>query len=94
MYLNVSYNARFQLLLTSMEIQNLGTGNVLCNILFLVNFNHSLKKSQLETKCVGNKRGAYNYKKCLCVSLVLLKNERKRKKLQILKKVYFLYCEF
>ena len=30
MYLNVSYNARFQLLLTSMEIQNLGTGNVLC----------------------------------------------------------------
>ena len=94
MYLNVSYNARFQLLLTSMDIQNLGTGNVLCNILFLVNFNHSLKKSQLETKCVGNKRGAYNYKKCLCVSLVLLKNEKKRKKLQILKKVYFLYCEF
>ena len=94
MYLNVSYNARFQLLLTSMEIQNLGTGNVLCNILFLVNFNHSLKKSQLETKCVGNKRGAYNYKKCLCVSLVLLKNEKKkRKKLQILKKVYFL-CKF
>ena len=94
MYLNVSYNARFQLLLTSMEIQNLGTGNVLCNILFPVNFNHSLKKSQLETKRVGNKRGAYNYKKCLCVSLVLLKNEKKRKKLQILKKVYFLYCEF
>ena len=79
MYLNVSYNARFQLLLTSMEIKNLGTGNVLCNILFLVNINHSLKKFQLKTKCVGNKRGAYNYKKCLCVSLVLLKMKKKEK---------------
>ena len=89
MNLNVSYNARFQLLLTSMEIHNLGTGNVLCNILFLVNFNHSLKKSQLETKCVGNKRGAYNYKKCLCVSLVLLKNEKKKEKVTNFKKSLF-----
>ena len=80
MYLDVFYNARFQLLLTSMEIKNSGTPT--CYVIFPVNCSHSLVVSQLETKRVGNKRGAYNYKKC--------RMKKKKEILQILKKVSFL----
>ena len=44
-------------------------------MLFFASCIHSLKKSQLETKRVGNKRQAYKYKKSF---LVLLTNLRKK----------------
>ena len=46
--------------------------SVLYNILFLFNCNHSVKKSQLETKRVRDKRETYNYKKCFFVRLACL----------------------
>ena len=41
-------------------------------MLFFASCIHSLKKSQLETKRVGNKRQAYNYKKSFLVLLTSL----------------------
>ena len=46
------------------------------NVLYMLFFAScmlSLKKSQLETKRVGNKRQAYNYKKSLLVLLTSLR---------------------
>ena len=56
---------------------------MLCNILFPVNCNHSLKKSQLETKRANaselNEELTIARNVSLCGSLVLLKNEKKGK---------------
>ena len=46
--------------------------NVPNNILFLFNCNHSVKKFQLETKRIRDKREIYNYKKCFFVRLACL----------------------
>ena len=47
-------------------------------MLFFASCIHSLKKFQLETKRVGNKRQAYNYKKSfLVLSLVFVKKIKK-----------------
>ena len=43
-------------------------------MLFFASCIHSLKKSQLETKRVGNKRQAYNYKKSFLVLLTRKNN--------------------
>ena len=48
-------------------------------MLFFASCIHSLKKSQLETKHVGNKRQACNYKKSSFVLLTSLRQKNKKK---------------